>query len=82
MYHRQGFPLWKMWGNGLGQSIFLTVTLISCQEDWSASPGNHSFKAHSCEQFRGMVRFGGWCRTNISLGNGLDHHSLGKIHSL
>jgi hypothetical protein len=29
-----------------------------------------------------MVRFGGWCRTVISLGNGLDSHSLGQIHSL
>jgi hypothetical protein len=29
-----------------------------------------------------MVRFGGWCRTVISLGNGPDSHSLGQIHSL
>jgi hypothetical protein len=29
-----------------------------------------------------MVCFGGWCRTIISLGNGSDNHSLGKIHSL
>jgi hypothetical protein len=29
-----------------------------------------------------MVRFGGWCRAVISFGNGLDNHSLGKIHSL
>jgi hypothetical protein len=29
-----------------------------------------------------MVRFGGWCRTVISFGNGLDSHSLGQIHSL
>jgi hypothetical protein len=61
-------------GNGLGQSLFLTVTLSSGQEDWSASPDNHSFEAHSCEQFRRMVRFGGWCRTVISLGNGPDSH--------
>jgi hypothetical protein len=29
-----------------------------------------------------MVRFRGWCRIVISFGNGLDNHSLGKIHSL
>jgi hypothetical protein len=69
-------------GNGLGQSLFLMVTLSSGQEDWSSSSDNHSFEAHSCEQFRRMVRFGGWCRTIISLGNGLDIHSLGNIHSL
>jgi hypothetical protein len=55
MYHRQRFPLWPVWGNGLGQSLFLTVTLSSGQEDWSASPDSHSFEAHSCEQFRRMV---------------------------
>jgi hypothetical protein len=38
-------------GNGLGQSLFLTVTLSSGQEDWSASPDSHSFEAHSCEKF-------------------------------
>jgi hypothetical protein len=65
-------------GNGLGQSLFLRVT----QEDWSTSSGSHSFEAHSCEQFRRMVRFGGWCRMVISFGNGLDSYSLGKIHSL
>jgi hypothetical protein len=68
-------------GNGIGQSLFLTVTLSSGQEDWSASPNNHAFEAHSCENFQRMVRFGGWCRTVISLGNGLDGHSLGQIHS-
>jgi hypothetical protein len=26
--------------------------------------------------------FGGWCKTIFSFGNGLDSHSLGKIHSL
>jgi hypothetical protein len=75
-------PLVVNIGNGLGQSLFLTVTLSSGQEDWSASPDSHSFEAHSCEQFRRMGRFGGWCRTVISLGNGPDNHSLGKIHSL
>jgi hypothetical protein len=68
--------------NGIGQSLFLTITLSSGQEDWSASPYNHSFKAHSCEQFHIMVHFRGWCRTIISIGNGSDNHSLGKIHSL
>jgi hypothetical protein len=82
MYHRQRFPIVVNMGNGLGQSLFLTVTLSSGQEDWSASPDSHSFEAHSCEQFRRMVCFGGWCRTVISLGNGPDSHSLGKIHSL
>jgi hypothetical protein len=69
-------------GNGLGQSLFLTVTLSSGQEDWFASQNNHCFEAHSCEQFRRMVRFGGWCRTIISFGNNSDSHSLGQIHSL
>jgi hypothetical protein len=82
MYHRQRFPLWPLWGNGLGQSFFLMITLSSGQEDWSASSDSHSFEAHSCEQFQRMVRFGGWCRTIISLGNGPDSHSLGQIHSL
>jgi hypothetical protein len=71
-----------VWGNGLGQSFFLEVTLSSGQVEWSASPGNHSFEVHSCEQFRRMVRFGGWCKTIISIGNGTDSHSLGKTHSL
>jgi hypothetical protein len=33
-----------MWGNGLGQSFFLAVTLSSGQVKWSASPGSHSLK--------------------------------------
>jgi hypothetical protein len=69
-------------GNVLGKYLFLMVTLSSGQEDWSTSPESHSFEAHSCEQFQRMVRFGGWCKTVISFGNGLDSHSLGKIHSL
>jgi hypothetical protein len=56
MYHRHRFPLWPVWGNGLGQTFSLAVTLRSGQEEWSASPGSHSFKVHSCEQFRRMVR--------------------------
>jgi hypothetical protein len=72
----------QVWGNGLGQSFFLRITLSSGQEEWSASSGSHSFKVHSCEQFQRMVRFGGWCRTVISLGNGPDSHSLGQTHSL
>jgi hypothetical protein len=77
MYHRKLFPLQPVWGNGLGQYLFLTVTLNSGQEDWSASQDNHSFEVHSCEQFQRMVHFGGWCKTIISLGNGPDSHSLG-----
>jgi hypothetical protein len=69
-------------GNGLGQSLFLTITLSSGQEEWFASPDSHSFEAQSCEQFQRMVHFGDWCRIVISFGNGLDSHSLGKIHSL
>jgi hypothetical protein len=65
-------------GNGLGQSLSLMVT----QEEWPTSLDNHSFEAHSCEQFRRMVHFGGWCRTIISLGNGPASHSLANIHSL
>jgi hypothetical protein len=65
-------------GNGLGQSLFLRVN----QEDYRASLDSHSFEAHSCEKFQRMVHFGGWCRKVISLGNGSDSHSLGKIHSL
>jgi hypothetical protein len=82
MYHRQRFPSWPVWGNGLGQSFILTVTLSSGQEEWYASSGSHSFEVHSCEQFQRMVRFGGWCRIVISLGNGSDSHSLGQTHSL
>jgi hypothetical protein len=78
MYHRKRFPIVVNMGNGLGKSLFLRVT----QEDWPTSLDNHSFKSHNCEQFRRMVRFGGWCRTVISLGNGPDIDSLGKIHSL
>jgi hypothetical protein len=65
-------------GNGLGQPLFLTITLSSGQEDWSASPDSHSFEAHSCEQFLRMVHFEGWCKTIISLGNGPDSHFLRK----
>jgi hypothetical protein len=56
-----------VWGNGLGQSLFLEVTLSSGQVEWSTSPSSHSFKVHICEQFRRMVHFGGWCRTIISI---------------
>jgi hypothetical protein len=82
MYHRQQFTIVVNMGNGIGKSLFLTVTLSSGQEDWSASLDSHFVKAHSCEQFRRMVCFGGWCKIVISLGNGPDSHSLGKIHSL
>jgi hypothetical protein len=71
-----------MWGNGLGHSFFLAFTLSSGQVEWPASLGNHSFEFNSCEQFRRMVCFGGWCRIVISIGNGPDSHSLGQTHSL
>jgi hypothetical protein len=61
-------------GNGLGKSLFLRVT----QEDWPAS----SDSDFPLWLTWGMVCFGGWCRIVISLGNGSDSHSLGKIHSL
>jgi hypothetical protein len=61
-------------GNGLGKYLFLRVT----QEDWPASPDND----FPLWLTWGMVHFGGWCKTVISLGNGSDSHSLGKIHSL
>jgi hypothetical protein len=77
MYHRQRFPLCPVWGNGQRQSFFLEVTLSSGQVEWFGSPGNHSFKVHSCDQFRRMVHFGGWRRTIISIGNGSNNHSLG-----
>jgi hypothetical protein len=47
MYHRQRFPIVVNMGNDLGQSLFFMVN----QEDWSASPDNHSFEVHSCEHF-------------------------------
>jgi hypothetical protein len=71
-----------MWGNVLEQLLFLVVTLSSGQVEWSALSDNHSFKVHSCEKFRRMVRFGGWYRIVISKGNGQDNHSLGHNHSL
>jgi hypothetical protein len=61
-------------GSGLGKSLLLRVT----QEDWPASPDND----FPLWLTWGMVYFGGWCRTVISFGNGLDSHSLGQIHSL
>jgi hypothetical protein len=74
MYHRQRFPIVVNMGNGLGQSLFLRVT----QEDWPASP-DRDFPLWLTW---GMVYFGGWCKTVISLGNGPDSHSLGQTHSL
>jgi hypothetical protein len=61
-------------GNGLGKSLFLRIT----QEDWPASLDSD----FPLWLTWGMVCFGGWCRTVISLGNGPDSHSLGNIHSL
>jgi hypothetical protein len=57
MYHRQQFPLWPVWGNGLGKSFILAVTLSSGQEEWFASLGSHSFEVHSCENFRRMFHY-------------------------
>jgi hypothetical protein len=74
MYHKQRFPIVVNMENGLGQSLFLRVT----QEDWSTS----SYNDFPLWLTWGMVYFGGWCRIVISLENGLDSHSLGKIHSL
>jgi hypothetical protein len=82
MYYRQLFPLWPVWGNGLGQLFFMAVTLSSGQVEWYALSGSHSFEVHSCEQFQRMVCFGGWCRTIISIGNGTDNLSLENTHSL
>ena len=59
--------------SGLGQSLFLAVTPSSVQVEWSSSLGSHSFEVHSCEKFRRIDRFGGWCRTDIP---------WGKTHSL
>jgi hypothetical protein len=73
MYHRQRFPIVVNMGNGLGQSLFLRVT----QEDWPTLPGNN----FPLWLTWGMVRFGGWCRTVISLGNGPNSHYLGQIQS-
>jgi hypothetical protein len=56
-----------VWGNGLGQSFFLAVTLSSGQEEWSTSSSVHSFEVHSCKQFQRVVRFGVWCRTVVSI---------------
>jgi hypothetical protein len=42
-------------GSGLGQSLFLVVTLSSGQVEWSTSSGSHSFEVHSCEQFLRIV---------------------------
>jgi hypothetical protein len=52
MYHIQQLPII---GSGIGQSFFLTFTLSSGQVEWSASPGSHSFKVHSCEQFQRII---------------------------
>jgi hypothetical protein len=38
--------------------------------EWSSSLGSHSLEVYSCEKFRRMFYFGGWCRTVISIGNG------------
>jgi hypothetical protein len=65
-------------GNGIGKSLFFMVN----QEDLSASLNSHSFEDDNCEKIRRMVCFGGWCRTVISFGDGVDNHSLGQIHSL
>jgi hypothetical protein len=62
MYHDS--LLVVMWGNFLGQSFFLEVTLSSGQVEWSSSSSSHSFEVHSCEKFQRMVCFGGWCMGN------------------
>jgi hypothetical protein len=79
MYHRQRFPLWPVWGNVLGQSFFLAVTLISGQVEWSVSSGNHSFEVRSFEEWFVLEVGAG---QSFPLGNSPDSHSLGKTHSL
>jgi hypothetical protein len=49
------------------QDNHLALTLSSGQVEWFASSGSHSFEVHSCEQFRRMACFGGWCKTVISI---------------
>jgi hypothetical protein len=51
MYHRNLFPFCPVWGNGIGQPLFLAVTLSSVQVEWFASPGIHSFEVHSFEEW-------------------------------
>jgi hypothetical protein len=82
MYHRQRFPLWPVWGNGLGQSFFLPVTLSSGQVEWFALSFNHSFEVHSCEQFGRMVHFRVGVGQSFPLENGSNNHSLGQTHSI
>jgi hypothetical protein len=68
-----------MWGNGLGQSFFLAVTLSSGQVEWSASSGSHSFEVRSFEEWSILEVGAG---QSFPLGNGLDNHSLGQTHSI
>jgi hypothetical protein len=58
------FPLWLVWGNGLGNSFFLAIIVSSGQVEWSTSSGSHSFEVHSCEQFQRMVRYRRLVRDN------------------
>jgi hypothetical protein len=71
-----------VWGNGLGQSFSLAVTLRSGQAEWSASRAVILSKFTVVSSFEEWSDIGGWCRTVISIGNGPDSHSLGKTHSL
>jgi hypothetical protein len=75
MYHRQRLPIVFNMGSGLGQSLFLRVT-----QEYQSASSNNDF---SLSLTWGMVHFGGWCKTVISLWNMVrDNHSLGCIHSL
>jgi hypothetical protein len=82
MYHRQQFPLWPMWGNGLGKSFFLVVTLSSGQLERFALRGIHSFEVHSCEQFRKWFVLEVVVGQSFPLGNGPKIHSPGKTYSI
>jgi hypothetical protein len=63
-----------VWGNGLGQSFFLAVTLSGGQVEWFASSGSHSFEIKSFKEWS-VLEVG--ARQSFPLGNDPDSHSLG-----
>jgi hypothetical protein len=71
-----------VWGNGLGQSFFLEVTLSSGQVEWSPR------RAIILSKFTVVSSFEEWSILEVGvgqsfpLGNGLDSHSLGQTHSI
>jgi hypothetical protein len=82
MYHIHRFPLWPVWGNGLGKSFFLVVTLSSGQEN------GLPHQTVILSKFTVVRSFEEWSILEVGagqsfpLGNGLDSHSLGQTHSL